>query len=95
MKITTHLIIAYDPSRFEPDKPYRLWIADNGPVGDKLNVDTNSEHSTFPTEATGRFATIEEAITSYERFLRYVESKIRIVNKKNPKPGGPSWHKWT
>ena len=94
MNITSNLIIKYDSSKFEPDKPYCLWIADNGRVGDKFNVDTNSEHSTFPAEASERYATLKEALVAHERFLRYVESKIRIVNKKNPKPGGPSWHRW-
>jgi len=95
MEITKNLIIKYEISKFEPDKPYCLWIVGNGRVGDKLNVDTNSEHSTFPAEASDRYATLKEALVAHERFLRYVESKIRLIEKKNYKPGGPSWHKWT
>lgn len=95
MNITQNLIIKYETSRFEPNKPYCLWIAGNGRLGDKFNVDTNSEHSTFPAEATDRFKTIQEAITAYERFLKYVESKIRLIEKKKYKPGGPSWHRWS
>lgn len=95
MKITTHLVVKYDPSRFEPDKPYVLWIEESGRVGDRLNVDTNSPHSNFPVEASDRFSTAKEAYKAYDRFLAYVESKIRSLEKKPPKPGGPSWHKWT
>lgn len=95
MNITQNLIIKYETSRFEPDKPYCLWISGNGRVGDKFNVDTNSEHSTFPVEAADRFETIQEALAAHERFLKYVESKLRLIEKKNYKPGGPSWHRWT
>lgn len=95
MNITENLIIAVEVSKHEPDKPYCLWIEGYGRVGDKLNVDTDSNHSTWPCSSSDRFATIEEAITAYWRFLRYVESKVEINKKKKPKPGGPSWHRWS
>lgn len=32
MEITQQLIIKYEISKFEPDKPYCLWIVGNGRV---------------------------------------------------------------
>ncbi len=99
MDITTHLVIAKLPSKYEPDKPYVLFIIENGRVGDRLNSGPGYNGKHFPPEASDRFETFMEAYKAYERFLAYVEDKIKSVTPKtdtnSKKSGGrPSYTLW-
>jgi hypothetical protein len=99
MNITTHLVILKEFNKYEPNKPYVLFIIENGRVGDKFNVGPSLSGRAFPPEASERFETFEEAYKAYQKFLAYVEDKIKTIKPKTDtatkKPGGrPSYTLW-
>ncbi len=104
MNITQNLVIKHSPSPYKSDqgKDYVLYIADYGPVGSKLNMDTGKTGKSFPVGADERFETAEEAMIIYHKFLEYVEDKIKQQTKleegetQKKKTGGrPSYHTWS
>jgi len=91
MNILENLCIATLPSKFEPDKPYVLYIAGHGPVGDKFNVTTGHFGKTFPPDASSRFATRAEAVNAYYDFFEYVKDVIRKKKSKDTKASYTHW----
>lgn len=82
MQITNNLVILKEFNKFEPDKPYVLYIVGSGRVGDKLNCGVGLNGKSFPPEASSRFTTFDEAHKAYERFYAYVIDKIALSNSK-------------
>lgn len=96
MEILNKLVIERRTPRYSDDKPYRLYIYGNGPVGDKLNMSSGIHAEVFPVEATMDFETKEEAIESYYRFYRYVEMKIKQAKAKPSKANSrPAYYLWS
>ena len=75
MKITEYLVIKKEISKYEPDKPYCLYISGSGRVGDRLNMGPGKTGKKFPAEAADRFETIQEAARVYFKMLAYVEDR--------------------
>lgn len=106
MEILNNLVIERRTPKYKDDKPYRLYIYGNGPVGDKLNMSNGSVGEIFPMEATSDFDTEEEAIDAYYKFYKYVEMKIKQAKSKDKgtstndkdtkkKSGRPSYFLWS
>lgn len=78
MKLTTHLVIKKEESKYEPGLPYFLYCADPGSlgrIGDKLDFGPGKSGKPFPPEATDRFATFDEAVKAYTKMLAYIKDR--------------------
>ncbi len=98
MNITDNLVIREYDNPLYPRRPYVLWIADYGPVGDKFDVDSADTPGMFPAKAAENMETLKEALEVREKFLSYVKSKItqakKINQAKKIKSGKASYRLW-
>lgn len=95
MDITQNLVIQNELTRFCGGKPYRLYIAGHGPVGDKFNTGHGKTGKQWPIGASDSFETAEEAVDMYYKFLDYVNDKIKQIPKKDEGKNRPSYYTWS
>lgn len=93
MNITENLCIATLPSKWEPSKPYVLWIEGYGPVGDKLNQGVGYSGKKF-MDASDRFETRADAVNAYYNFLEYVMDMIK-KKRSGSHTKTPSYYNWS
>ena len=93
MNIIDNLCIATVPSKWEPNKPYVLWIEGHGRVGEKLSQGAGHAGKKFPINAADRFETRAEAVAAYYDFLEYAKDMIR-KKKAGSMNHTPSYYQW-
>ncbi len=80
-----------------PGKPYFLFIADYGPVGDKLSMGDGYNGARFPYNASDRFSRLEDVHEVYNKLLYYVKDKITQALKGmggDETKRNPSFYQW-
>jgi hypothetical protein len=95
MNITKNLVIQHELTPFCNGKPYRLFIANHGRVGDKFNFGHGKTGKQWPIGAADHFQTAEEAFDMYYKFLEYVEDKIKQIPKTQEGKQRPSYYTWS
>lgn len=94
MRILDNLCIATIEDKFNPGKPYCLWIEGNGRVGDKLNQGTGLNGKRFPVNCTDSFETRAEAVSAYYDFRDYVIDMVKKQGKSKATHKS-SYHTWS
>jgi hypothetical protein len=98
MDWTNNLVIKeYDNPRY-PRKPFILFLAGYGPVGDRFNCESGYNGVRWPANASDHFETLEEAIEAHKKLMLYVEDKIKQAAKSGSSSTGksrrPSYYLW-